>query len=69
MECGGGIEEQKSIQDFLLRSHLNLALCYLRMEEFSHVVENCNKVIWKTPMLDLFTYPTVILPQNALDMR
>lgn len=67
MECGVGLEEQKRIQDFLLTSHLNLALCYLRMKEFSHVVENCNKVIWKTPMLDRFIYPTVILPQNALD--
>lgn len=67
MECGAGLEEQKRIQDFLLRSHLNLALCYLRMKEFSHVVENCNKVIWKTPMLDRFIYPTV--PKNALDTR
>lgn len=68
MECGAGLEEQKRIQDFLLTSHLNLALCYLHMKEFSHAVENCNKVIWKTPMLDRFIYPTVILPQNALDM-
>ncbi|CAG06938.1 unnamed protein product [Tetraodon nigroviridis] len=45
MECGAGLEEQKRIQDFLLTSHLNLALCYLRMKEFSHAVENCNKVI------------------------
>lgn len=67
MECGAALEEQKIIRDFLLKSHLNLALCYLRMEELSHVVENCNKVIWKTPMLDLFTSPTVIRPQTALD--
>ncbi|XP_041671054.1 peptidyl-prolyl cis-trans isomerase FKBP5 [Cheilinus undulatus] len=45
MECGTGIEQQKRIQDFLLTSHLNLALCFLRVKEFSQVVENCNKVI------------------------
>ncbi|XP_068170540.1 peptidyl-prolyl cis-trans isomerase FKBP5 isoform X1 [Antennarius striatus] len=45
MECGTGIEQQKMIQDFILTSHLNLALCYLRLKEFSQVVENCNKVI------------------------
>uniref|UniRef100_A0A667X6P9 peptidylprolyl isomerase n=1 Tax=Myripristis murdjan TaxID=586833 RepID=A0A667X6P9_9TELE len=45
MECGVGMEQQKRIQDFLLISQLNLALCFLRLKEFSHVVENCNKVI------------------------
>ncbi|KAI3370032.1 hypothetical protein L3Q82_024821 [Scortum barcoo] len=45
MECGNGIDQQKRIQDFILTSHLNLALCFLRMNEFSQVVENCNKVI------------------------
>ncbi|XP_071383074.1 peptidyl-prolyl cis-trans isomerase FKBP5 [Centroberyx affinis] len=45
MECGAGMEQQKRIQDFLLISQLNLALCFLRLKEFSHVVENCNKVI------------------------
>lgn len=69
MECGNGLEEQKIIQDFLLKSHLNLALCHLRMEEFSHVVDNCNKVIWKTPMLDLFTSPTVIRPPDCFRIR
>ncbi|XP_034537670.1 peptidyl-prolyl cis-trans isomerase FKBP5 [Notolabrus celidotus] len=45
MECGTGMEQQKRIQDFVLTSHLNLALCFLRIKEFSQVVENCNKVI------------------------
>nr|XP_046239529.1 peptidyl-prolyl cis-trans isomerase FKBP5 [Scatophagus argus]XP_046239530.1 peptidyl-prolyl cis-trans isomerase FKBP5 [Scatophagus argus] len=45
MECGIGVEEQKKIQDFILTSHLNLALCFLRLKEFSQAVENCNKVI------------------------
>ncbi|KAM3877715.1 peptidyl-prolyl cis-trans isomerase FKBP5 [Diretmus argenteus] len=45
MECGAGMEQQKKIQDFLLTSQNNLALCFLRLKEYSHVVENCNKVI------------------------
>ncbi|XP_076012589.1 peptidyl-prolyl cis-trans isomerase FKBP5 isoform X2 [Genypterus blacodes] len=45
MECGTGMEQQKRIREFLLTSHLNLALCFLRLKEFSQVVESCNKVI------------------------
>ena len=39
-----GEEQQRNIQEFLLLSQLNLALCYLRLHQFSHVVDNCNKV-------------------------
>ncbi|KAJ3601859.1 hypothetical protein NHX12_029621 [Muraenolepis orangiensis] len=45
MECGVGEEQQRKIQEFLLMSQLNLALCFLRLQEFSHVVDNCNKVM------------------------
>lgn len=45
MECGTGMEQQKRINQFLVTSHLNLALCFLRLKEFSQVVENCNKVM------------------------
>ncbi|XP_040059218.2 peptidyl-prolyl cis-trans isomerase FKBP5 isoform X1 [Gasterosteus aculeatus] len=45
MECGFGIEQQKRIQSFLLTAHLNLALCFLRIKDFSQAVDNCNKVI------------------------
>uniref|UniRef100_A0A665VHX0 peptidylprolyl isomerase n=1 Tax=Echeneis naucrates TaxID=173247 RepID=A0A665VHX0_ECHNA len=45
MECGTGLEQQKKIQECLLTAHLNLALCFLRLKEFSQVVDNCNKVI------------------------
>ncbi|XP_056129586.1 peptidyl-prolyl cis-trans isomerase FKBP5 isoform X2 [Lampris incognitus] len=45
MECGAGREQQRKVQEFLLMSQLNLALCFLRLKEFSHAVENCNKVI------------------------
>lgn len=45
MECGTGIDQQRRIQSFMSTAHLNLALCFLRIKEFSQVVENCNKVI------------------------
>uniref|UniRef100_A0A3Q2QQE3 peptidylprolyl isomerase n=1 Tax=Fundulus heteroclitus TaxID=8078 RepID=A0A3Q2QQE3_FUNHE len=43
-ECGTGIEQHKRIQDYVLTAHLNLALCFLRLKEFSQAVESCNKV-------------------------
>ncbi|XP_076870566.1 peptidyl-prolyl cis-trans isomerase FKBP5 isoform X3 [Brachyhypopomus gauderio] len=45
MECGVGREQQQAIQALLLVAHLNLALCYLRLREYSQTVENCNKVM------------------------
>ncbi|XP_066519466.1 peptidyl-prolyl cis-trans isomerase FKBP5 [Hoplias malabaricus] len=45
MECGIGKEQQQDIQALLLVAHLNLALCYLRLREYSQTVENCNKVM------------------------
>uniref|UniRef100_A0A3P9J1J7 peptidylprolyl isomerase n=1 Tax=Oryzias latipes TaxID=8090 RepID=A0A3P9J1J7_ORYLA len=45
MECGTGIEQHQRIQEFVLTAHLNLALCFLRLKDFSHVVDNCNKVL------------------------
>ncbi|XP_017263736.1 peptidyl-prolyl cis-trans isomerase FKBP5 [Kryptolebias marmoratus] len=45
LECGSGMEQYKLIQDYVLTAHLNLALCFLRLKEFSQVVDNCNKVI------------------------
>ncbi|XP_077582562.1 peptidyl-prolyl cis-trans isomerase FKBP5 isoform X2 [Stigmatopora nigra] len=45
MECVNDFEQQKQIKDFLLSAHLNLALCFLRIQDLSLVVENCNKVI------------------------
>ncbi|KAK6321144.1 hypothetical protein J4Q44_G00081200 [Coregonus suidteri] len=44
MEFGVGKEQQQTIQNFLLVSQLNLAMCYLRLRENALVVENCNKV-------------------------
>lgn len=44
MECGAGKEQQQSIQALLLVAHLNLALCFLRLREYSQAVDNCNKV-------------------------
>uniref|UniRef100_A0A1A8EYJ8 peptidylprolyl isomerase n=1 Tax=Nothobranchius korthausae TaxID=1143690 RepID=A0A1A8EYJ8_9TELE len=45
LECGSGMEQYKKIQDYVMTAHLNLALCFLRLKEFSQVVDNCNKVI------------------------
>ncbi|XP_053083173.1 peptidyl-prolyl cis-trans isomerase FKBP5 isoform X2 [Pangasianodon hypophthalmus] len=45
MECGVGKEQQQAIQALLLVAHLNLALCYLRLREYSQTVESCNKVM------------------------
>uniref|UniRef100_A0A8C1T8S8 peptidylprolyl isomerase n=1 Tax=Cyprinus carpio TaxID=7962 RepID=A0A8C1T8S8_CYPCA len=45
MECGTGKEQLQAIQALLLVAHLNLALCFLRLREYSQTVENCNKVI------------------------
>ncbi|KAG8007756.1 Peptidyl-prolyl cis-trans isomerase FKBP5 [Nibea albiflora] len=44
MECGVGKEQQKKIRDLILTSHLNLALCFLRVKEFSQAVDSCNKL-------------------------
>lgn len=44
MECGAGKEQQQAIQALLLVAHLNLALCFLRLRDYSQTVENCNKV-------------------------
>lgn len=45
MECGTKEEQQQVIQSLMLVAHLNLALCYLRLHEYSQTVENCNKVM------------------------
>ncbi|XP_043097403.1 peptidyl-prolyl cis-trans isomerase FKBP5 isoform X2 [Puntigrus tetrazona] len=49
MECGAGKEQQEAIQALLLVAHLNLALCFLRLREYSQTVENCNKVMELDP--------------------
>ncbi|XP_061112952.1 peptidyl-prolyl cis-trans isomerase FKBP5 [Conger conger] len=45
MECGLKPEQQQSVHDLLLVAELNLALCHLRLREYSQAVENCNKVM------------------------
>ncbi|XP_028261381.1 peptidyl-prolyl cis-trans isomerase FKBP5 [Parambassis ranga] len=45
MECGTGLDQQKRIQNYVLTAHLNLALCFLRLKDFSQAVDNCNKAI------------------------
>ncbi|XP_060775575.1 peptidyl-prolyl cis-trans isomerase FKBP5-like isoform X2 [Neoarius graeffei] len=38
-------EQQQAIKALLIMAHLNMALCYLRLQEYSQSVENCNKVV------------------------
>ncbi|KAI1897148.1 hypothetical protein AGOR_G00080210 [Albula goreensis] len=45
MECGLGPEQQQTVNALVLVAQLNLALCHLRLREYAHAVENCNKVI------------------------
>lgn len=45
MECGSGIEQHRRIKEFLVMAHLNLAMCFLKLKEFSQAIDNCNKVI------------------------
>lgn len=37
-------EQQQAIKALLIMAHLNMALCYLRLQQYSQSVENCNKV-------------------------
>lgn len=45
IECGTLKEQQQTIQTLLLMAYLNLALCHLRLQEYSQAVENCNKAV------------------------
>ncbi|KAL4645833.1 peptidyl-prolyl cis-trans isomerase FKBP5-like [Arapaima gigas] len=45
LECCLQEEQQQAVRALLLVAQLNLALCYLRLHEYAHVVDNCNKVI------------------------
>ncbi|XP_035236679.1 peptidyl-prolyl cis-trans isomerase FKBP5 [Anguilla rostrata] len=45
MECGLKPEQQQSVHSLLLVAELNLALCHLRLREYSQAVENCNKAM------------------------
>ncbi|XP_059426690.1 peptidyl-prolyl cis-trans isomerase FKBP5-like [Carassius carassius] len=56
MECGAGKEQQQAIQALLLVAHLNLALCFLRLREYSQTVENCNKVMELDPVNEKALY-------------
>ncbi|XP_060774433.1 peptidyl-prolyl cis-trans isomerase FKBP5-like [Neoarius graeffei] len=38
-------EQQQAIKALLIMAHLNMALCYLRLQQYSQSVENCNKVV------------------------
>ncbi|XP_066559159.1 peptidyl-prolyl cis-trans isomerase FKBP5 isoform X2 [Amia ocellicauda] len=45
MEYGLQKEQEKDVHALIQVAQLNLALCHLRLREYTHAVENCNKVI------------------------
>ncbi|KAK1152135.1 peptidyl-prolyl cis-trans isomerase FKBP5-like [Acipenser oxyrinchus oxyrinchus] len=45
MECGLAEEKQRAVHDLILVTQLNLAMCHLRLREYTHAVESCDKVI------------------------
>lgn len=44
-ESGLGEEDEKKAKALRLAAHLNLAMCFLKMEEQSQALENCDKVL------------------------
>ena len=45
MEYGLSEKESKASESFLLAAFLNLAMCYLKLREFTKAVECCDKVV------------------------
>lgn len=44
MEYGLSEKESKASESFLLAAFLNLAMCYLKLREYTKAVECCDKV-------------------------
>lgn len=44
-ESGLSEEDEKKAKALRLAAHLNLAMCYLKMQEPSKALENCDKVL------------------------
>lgn len=47
MEYGLSEKESKASESFLLAAFLNLAMCYLKLREYTKAVECCDKVAWR----------------------
>lgn len=44
-ESGLAEEEESKAKTLRLAAHLNLAMCHLKLKEYSQALENCNKVV------------------------
>lgn len=44
-ESGLSKEEESKAKSLRLAAHLNLAMCHLKLKEYSQALENCNKVV------------------------
>jgi len=44
-ESGLSDEEDTKAKSLRLAAHLNLAMCHLKLKEYSQALENCNKVV------------------------
>lgn len=44
-ESGLSEEEESKAKSLRLAAHLNLAMCHLKLKEYSQALENCNKVV------------------------
>lgn len=44
-ESGLSDEEDTKARSLRLAAHLNLAMCHLKLKEYSQALENCNKVV------------------------
>lgn len=44
-ESGLSDEEDAKAKSLRLAAHLNLAMCHLKLKEYSQALENCNKVV------------------------
>lgn len=58
MEYGLSEKESKASDSFLLAAFLNLAMCYLKLREYTKAVECCDKV-WEHNFC--FTLPSFLI--------
>lgn len=62
MEYGLSEKESKASESFLLAAFLNLAMCYLKLREYTKAVECCDKVEWPRVRAVDSTPPHFFLP-------
>lgn len=65
-ESGLSEEEESKAKSLRLAAHLNLAMCHLKLKEYSQALENCNKVVGVYLFLNCTSSLTVCLALNIL---